>query len=303
MIIISPENRILRDVLTKRFKSQNERIPCDIVIADFDGVTYHILTLREETNVVYVSVSIRIFEELLNFGAQDILTRIYGDLIVDPEEGYDFSLRIDLEEKKSDAAKIIKDVALLRRNIIGAPFLFVFEAVSRGEDLGDQTAKFEYRSEESIFLKPSTDKVTVVFSILFKDKDDQVFGQVFLKEFASQAKKVRNAPYVTYSKVPPQEIEEFQLKERDDVAYLSVVLFERHFDTRKRGTSVDLIPSLRDYIHYHLKCCKAYLHQRMRARVNEFYKVLNRARPQIENKEKKTMSGRTFKQQKTVKRW
>lgn len=37
----------------------------------------------------------------------------------------------------------------------------------------------------------------------------------------------------------------------------------------------------RDYLHYHIKCSKAYMHSRMRTRVAEFLKVLNRAKPDV----------------------
>ena len=32
--------------------------------------------------------------------------------------------------------------------------------------------------------------------------------------------------------------------------------------------------SLRSYLHYHIKCCKGYMHTRMRYRVDELLKVL-----------------------------
>jgi hypothetical protein len=44
----------------------------------------------------------------------------------------------------------------------------------------------------------------------------------------------------------------------------------------------------RDYLHYHIKASKAYMHSRMRIRVDSFLKVLNRAKPEKE-KEMKTM--------------
>ena len=37
---------------------------------------------------------------------------------------------------------------------------------------------------------------------------------------------------------------------------------------------------LRDYLHYHLKCTKAALHNRMRAKTADFLKMLNRAKPE-----------------------
>jgi actin related protein 2/3 complex subunit 2 len=54
--------------------------------------------------------------------------------------------------------------------------------------------------------------------------------------------------------------------------------------------TIDLIHTFRDYLHYHIKCCKAYLHSRMRARTEDLLKILNRARPDNESKDKKTAS-------------
>eukprot|EP00121_Abeoforma_whisleri_P015213 Awhi_evm2s14022 len=55
--------------------------------------------------------------------------------------------------------------------------------------------------------------------------------------------------------------------------------------------TVNLLETFRNYLHYHIKCSKAYLHCRMRARVSASVKILNRAKPEVE-KEKKTASGR-----------
>ena len=43
--------------------------------------------------------------------------------------------------------------------------------------------------------------------------------------------------------------------------------------------AVDMLFSFRSYLHYHIKCCKGYMHTRMRFRVDELLKVLNRADP------------------------
>lgn len=39
-----------------------------------------------------------------------------------------------------------------------------------------------------------------------------------------------------------------------------------------------MVINFRDYFHYHIKSCKAYLHNRQRAKVAEYLKVLNRAK-------------------------
>jgi len=58
----------------------------------------------------------------------------------------------------------------------------------------------------------------------------------------------------------------------------------RHFTKQNRDNTINMISMLRNYLHYHLKCSKAYMHQRMRAKTNDFLKVLNRAKPEPKSK-------------------
>lgn len=92
------------------------------------------------------------------------------------------------------------------------------------------------------------------------------------------------------------------------------VLFPRHLTNQRRAEVISHIQTFRDYFHYHIKASKAYIHSRMRKRTADFLqgmylliiafspctnacKVLRRARPEAEEKERKTASGRTFKVQ------
>lgn len=70
------------------------------------------------------------------------------------------------------------------------------------------------------------------------------------------------------------------------------VLFPRHTCKAARDNTINLIHIFRDYLHYHIKCSKAYIHTRMRAKTSDFLKVLNRARPEPNksSSEKKTAS-------------
>lgn len=68
------------------------------------------------------------------------------------------------------------------------------------------------------------------------------------------------------------------------------VLTPRHTNPGNRDNTIDLIHTFRNYLHYHIKCSKAYIHTRMRAKTTDFLKVLNRARPEQGTKEKKTIS-------------
>lgn len=75
----------------------------------------------------------------------------------------------------------------------------------------------------------------------------------------------------------------------------NIVLFAPHLTGKQKDKTVDNIQTFRNYLHYHMKCSKAYLHTRMRERVRTFLQVLNRAKSTPENVEKKTITGRTFR--------
>jgi len=77
---------------------------------------------------------------------------------------------------------------------------------------------------------------------------------------------------------------------------VSFVLFKPHISGANRDRCINNIQTFRNYLHYHIKCSKAYMHDRMRKRVESLLQVLNRAKPEpIEPKEKKTIQGKTFK--------
>lgn len=102
---------------------------------------------------------------------------------------------------------------------------------------------------------------------------------------------IQNAPQVLYSnRDPPLEIRHLSgLRSTEDIGYVTFVLFPRHFANAATASStISHIQLFRDYLHYHIKCSKAYMHSRMRHRVTEFQKVLNRAKTEVATTERKT---------------
>ncbi len=73
----------------------------DQTVSDFDGVTFHISTPESKTKIV-VSIQVRCFNELVQYGAQQVLEREYGPYVVAPESGYNFSVQVDLESLPED---------------------------------------------------------------------------------------------------------------------------------------------------------------------------------------------------------
>ncbi|RCI03843.1 hypothetical protein CU098_012790, partial [Rhizopus stolonifer] len=292
MILLDYHNVIIKNTLESRLKEQ-KLDAIDMTVADFDGVTYHISTPESKT-VIQISLSWSCSHELFSFGALDVLKREYGDLLLDaPEQGYDVTLSIDLEKAPSEPEavdELIRKISLLKRNLLAAPFEKAFTEQEECEkeqktECHSALMAVHYREEEAIYVKSNFDRITVIFSTTFKDETDKIFGRVFLQEFVDARRRVpalQNAPQVLYStREPPMELRHLNLKDSEHVSYVTFVLFPNHFTKGEvREETIGRIQIFRDYLHYHIKCSKAYMHTRMRARVRDFLKVLNRAKPE-----------------------
>jgi hypothetical protein len=70
----------------------------DVQFVDFDNVRFHLSTPDRKTQLL-LSMNIRCWDELAQYGAVDVLRREYGSLYsATPEPDYHVSLSIDLEQ-------------------------------------------------------------------------------------------------------------------------------------------------------------------------------------------------------------
>lgn len=58
---------------------------------------------------------------------------------------------------------------------------FTRESAPEGVQEGGQIMSIHYRDEEAIYIKASHDRVTVIFSTIFREETDRIFGKVFLQ--------------------------------------------------------------------------------------------------------------------------
>ena len=90
----------------------------------------------------------------------------------------------------------MKSISLLKRNAMAAPYERAFdehakmaeeaakytpESAPQGVKEGGEVMAIHYREEEAIYIKASHDRVTVIFSTIFRDETDRIFGKVFLQ--------------------------------------------------------------------------------------------------------------------------
>ncbi|KAJ8469338.1 hypothetical protein ONZ51_g9060 [Trametes cubensis] len=300
MILLEPHNHIIQTTLAEK-ASQPSAL--DVQFVDFDGVRFRLTTPdRKVPTALVLSMSIRCWDELVRYGVNDILKREYGAALrAEPEFGYNVTLDVNLEQippEGDERDAYIKSLALLKRNALAAPFELGFQTQKQLEAAGSgqgELMALHYRDEEVIYVQASSDRVTVIFSTMFREETDRVFGKVFLQEFvdARRLPTIQSAPQVLYTtREPPLEIRHLQgLNDSEDVGYVTFVLFPRHFAKADVANStITHIQLFRDYLHYHIKCSKAYMHSRMRYRVSEFQKVLNRAKTEAAVVDRKTVS-------------
>jgi actin related protein 2/3 complex subunit 2 len=185
-------------------------------------------------------MDIKCWPELVQTGAMDVLQREYGAWIrssVEPE--YSVTLEFDYAKVPVAGAEreaLVHSVSLLKRNAMAAPFERAF-AIQKQLEQAAETGKasaptgasdimaINYRDDEAIYVIPSVDRVTVVFSTTFKEETDKVLGKVFLQEFvdARRQPSIQNAPQVLYSnRDPPLEIRNVPgLNRGEDVGYVT----------------------------------------------------------------------------------
>jgi actin related protein 2/3 complex subunit 2 len=150
---------------------------------------------------------------------------------------------------------------------------YTSESAPQGVLEGGEVRAIHYREEEAIYIKASYDCVTVIFSIIFRDETDRVFGKVFLQEFVDARRRaIQNAPQVLFKNEAPLELQGIPgLKEgKGEIGYITFVLFPRHLARQRREDVISHIQTFRDYFHYHIKASKAYIHSRMRRRTADF---------------------------------
>lgn len=163
-------------------------------------------------------------------------------------------------------------MSLLRRNTMAAPFEKAIDThhalAEAAKDISPEMAPsatqsevmvIRYRDEEAMYIQASHDRVTVIFSTVFREETDRIFGKVFLSEFVDARRRaIQNAPQVLYRNDPPLEIRGVPGvgDVHGDVGYITFVLFPRHLTRQRREESISHIQTFRDYFHYHIKAAK-----------------------------------------------
>lgn len=293
LIFLESKSAILYENLKDRIL-EGKREPCELSFSEFDDVNFKISVSPECPNIVKVNMGMKSIAELKKQGSKEVIDRIFPNQEATPSEGYDMAIEFDCDSL-SNPAEFLENISNLKMYVMGGPIDRALTALATKSSSAAAPVVINYRKEESYFVCPAASKVTVIFLVDFDDVTDKALARVFLQEFAESQRLVRTAPPVSYStKEPPLEIANISFPyNKDSAGFISFALEESHVAGDKKVGAVALMSGFRNYLHYHIKSSKTYLHMRMRKKVVGWLKVLNRAIPETE-KEKKTAAGKTF---------
>ena len=113
MILLEVNNRIVEETLSVKIKNALSGQKAEsvlVTVADFDGALYRykyffslkgwskvdsfvilrfsrLSNPKDDKSKVNVSISLKFYKELKEHGAEGVLQREYGDMLVDPEDG------------------------------------------------------------------------------------------------------------------------------------------------------------------------------------------------------------------------
>jgi len=308
MILLERGNRILGETVSAKINYDNpeEKIePIDVKLCDFDDVSYRVLIEESARNIMQVSMSLPCYKEIENLGAKEAYEKTYGALVTKPLNGYDVTVKVNLDELKDQKAKdeLVVRLSCLKANVLAGIFDHFFSAVLAGKSLTDPF-RFKLRSDTEIFLFPKNDRVIVIFGFDFREKVDRAIAKIFVQEFVEAKRALGAAPPCNWSdsKNPPVELAHFKITEpQQNLGFISFAVQKSNLDNNKKDQVISVLQVFRNYLQYHIKCSKSYFHARMRARVVTLLAVLNRAKYSEEEKlsasQKKTAQGRTFNRQ------
>jgi len=296
MILLDSVNKLIENTLLERMREEKP-VAVEFKVADFDGGRYHIFTHPDNKSELNISFTSTAAESLLKNGGMDELRKLYGPALSTAESGYAVTIKYNVDGvPEGERAKIASQAGLLKTTLYGAPIVVACQKLESGSGGALVDIPLRDTTERMWIKQDQKDRVTIIFSIAFVDADDVVFGKVFLQEFK---KSVAGAPSVDFRFDAPGELTGVpHVPNKKNVGFVTFVLFDRHYTGAAKQKSATVLPSFRNYLHYHIKCAKSHLHTKMRTRVEESIKILNRAKQEeAQPKEKKTAAGKTFKRQ------
>jgi len=303
MILLESKNRVIAETLkTVLIPDIDYRpAPFEVKLCDFDNASFKVEMKQDQYDEISLSLALPCFYQIKDAGAQTAAETAFGSwLNSTASTGYDLTVTVTRKDWEGKEQSVINTLSNMKGIILGGVFENYYESLNRNVKLAP--FKFDLRPDTTVFLVPGNARVVTIFQLRFQDKADMEIGRVFLSEFADpqMQKKIQKCPPISFDVNPPAELKEFNITTPNklDLGYVSFAILPIHVSNTSRPKLVEQMQTFRNFVQYHMKCAKAFFHSRMRFRVVELVKVLNRAKctSDEQNAPKKIVNaqGKTF---------
>ncbi|CAN1287962.1 Actin-related protein 2/3 complex subunit 2A [Linum perenne] len=327
MILLQSHSRFLIETLY-RVLNLFKPIELDYNWVEFGDVRYHVQVTTKNPKVLLLSVSLPIpppetvFVSGLPFGAIEAIKSAYGSVvqILDPpKDGFNLTLKINLTKLPTDQElkqSLLMKIASVRDVVLGAPLSVVLKHLaSRTVAPGtERLVALVHRPNESFFLLPLAERVTVIFPMRFSDSVDTTYATSFLQFFLWEDSDLQYVLVADSGSLSSVTFPYLNLDVDDSLAFYTYFnflsgicgnetycrtyqfsfIYPRHVDGRRLDRTVWNLSTFHAYVSYHVKCTEAFMHTRMRRRVEGMIQALDQAKPESEDKAK-SPNDRSFK--------
>merc|ERR1711934_88839 len=140
------------------------RVKDDCSISEFEGARILIEYVKEAEGTIEskmrVSLACKYVAAMKGHGLEELLSEVYGDIVVKPAEGYQVAIEFNMDTVEGDKEAFAKKVASIKRYAVGAPLWKQFSILAGG---GAKSApmKVQNRPEDCYWIIPLPDKVIV----------------------------------------------------------------------------------------------------------------------------------------------
>ncbi|XP_074274464.1 actin-related protein 2/3 complex subunit 2A-like isoform X2 [Silene latifolia] len=287
MILLQSQSKYLLQLLTTRLQNLDNGVELDCQWNEFDDVRYNVQVSVKTPHILLLSVSLpspppgAMFVGGLPSGAIEAIKAAYGTVahILDPpKDGFNLTMKLNFSKLSPDEVTrqaLLEKIASVREVVLGAPLRVILKHLASRSVAPnmDPLVSLVHRPNESFFLIPQADKVTVIYPMRFKDSTDILFATSFLQ----------------WSPTPPQELQGVPEEALSaNAGFVAFVILPRHVDGRKLDRTVWNLSTFHAYVSYHVKCSEGFMHTRMRRRVESLIEALDRAKSDQEKTQEKT---------------
>eukprot|EP01083_Nonionella_stella_P082908 229014_1 len=288
---LGADNKVLKESIQAKLQAVKKE-PCDAKLYDFDDVFYRLFVDPDDRTKLLIQLTTPNWGTIRKEGAEDRIKQECGEYLTSfTNDGADFTIPLDDEKTSSKSVEIAESFSKLRIHALGGPLYKYCKALQAGQAL-KKSFSFALRPDTQCFIIPKGDRIAVVFALEFNIKTDRIIGNQILTEFIEvrRQKDLQSTPVIAYSKDAPNELKGIKQPSYNKEAFLgyfTVLLLPSHVKENKLDVAVENVIGFRAYLTYHIKCAKAFFHQSMRARVKAMLQILNRARYEGDNQQRK----------------